>query len=133
MGLKSRDSGHLFSNYKRNISVWNLPIKCYRKKRKSYLQGKFQFLLFLIQVRYSRLSFFLADHGHHTTGTRFREVFRHTFQQIVIVLKVRKKLFRLGFTWYTMLRQIPLTHEFMLQFAPAVKLVLYIYLPVVIY
>ena len=55
--------------------------------------------------------------------TRFREVFRHTFKQIVIVLKVRKKLFRLGFTWYTMLRQIPLTHEFMLQlFAPAVVL-----------
>ena len=117
-GLKFRDSGHLFSNYKRNISVWNLPIKCYRKKRKSYLRGKFQFVLFLIQVRYSRLSFFSRGPRTPYRCTRFREVFRHTFKQIVIVLKVRKNLFRLGFTWYTMLRQIPLTHEFMLQFAP---------------
>ena len=54
----ARDYAHLFSNYKRNISVWKLPILILSQETKKVSPGKISVRGVLIQVRYSRLSFF---------------------------------------------------------------------------
>ena len=48
------ENGRLFSNSKQNIYVWNLRLREYQEKHKSYLQGVFQLIIFWFRYDNSR-------------------------------------------------------------------------------
>ena len=53
-GPRTIENGRLFSNSKQNIYVWNLRLREYQEKHKSYLQGVFQLIIFWFRYDNSR-------------------------------------------------------------------------------